>query len=161
MTTNGHGTTGESVARSVARSYTRCAVKRVSVLRAGQRLEHASLRIADRQQSGADCEIGGMQLQLALLDERAYARKRHQVLKRRHHRLLFERGVILVIASKSLAAAERPRGRRNQFHPFADEIAGRQRLHAFRIGADAAAMAVAEHDDVLYPERDDGKLKCR
>jgi len=37
-------------------------VKRVSVLRAGQRLEHASLGIADRQQSGADCEIGGMQL---------------------------------------------------------------------------------------------------
>src|SRR4051812_18242077 len=102
MIPNGLGTTGEacSVGRSVLDPLR---VKRVSVLRAGQRLEHASLRIAERQQSGAYCEIGGMQLQLAALDDRAHARKRHQVLKRRHHRLLFERSVILLIASKSLA----------------------------------------------------------
>ena len=37
-------------------------------------------------------------------------------------------------------------------HPLADEVAGRQRLDLVDEGADAAALRVAEHDDVFYAQ---------
>ena len=52
-----------------------------------------------------------------------------------------------------------PRGGRHQFHPVADEIAGRQRLGVFGECLYAAALRMAQHDDVLDPERHDTELK--
>ena len=37
-------------------------------------------------------------------------------------------------------------------HPLADEVARRQRLDLVDEGADAAALRVAEHDDVFHPQ---------
>jgi hypothetical protein len=61
--------------------------------------------------------------------------------------------------ANSSAGAEALRRRRDLRHPAADEIARRQRLLLVREGADAAAVGVAEHDDVLHPERLDAELE--
>ena len=92
-----------------------------------------------------------MQVQLAALGERPDERECHQVFQAPEHRGLLdpdgEIGHRLVLALPDpLARLDEHR------HPSADEVAGRQRLDIVDEGADAAALRMAEHDDVLYAQ---------
>ena len=73
-------------------------------------------------------------------------------------RYAFERG--LTLGGRHHRAAGHGLGRRpDQAHPFADEIAGRERRGVgVECGADAAAAAMAHHHDVLHLEALDARI---
>ena len=105
-------------------------------------------------------EIGAMQCEVAALDASFHKRKGLQVLQAAEHGGLFDpRGEILhrlVVALLDLFAwLDEHR------HPLADEVAGRQRLDLVDEGADAAALGVAEHHNVFYPQYRDRVFQRR
>ena len=107
-------------------------------------------RLVEHEQPAfGDAEIGAVQLHLAALDGGSHERKRHQVFQAAEHGGLLDPNDEflhrLVVALLDLLA-----GLDEHRHPFADEIARRQRRRLVDEGADAAALRMAEHDDVLY-----------
>ena len=105
-------------------------------------------RIEHEQRALGDAEIGAVQLHLAALDVGAHERKRHQVFKAAEHRGLFDPGGE-ILPGLVLALADLFAGLDEHRHPAADEVAGRQRIDVVDEGADAAALGMAEHHDVL------------
>ena len=116
--------------------------------------------VEHEQRAFGDAEIGAVQMQLAALDRVAHERKRHQVFQAAEHRGLLDPGgeIVhrLVVALLDLLA-----GLDEHRHPFADEVARRQRLDLVDEGADAAALGVAEHHDVLDAAAPDGIFQRR
>ena len=107
--------------------------------------------VEHEQRAFGDAEIGAVQMQFAALDRGSHERKRQQVFQAAEHRgLLDPDGEILhrlaVALLDLLARLDEHR------HPFADEVAGRQRRDIVDEGADAAALGVAEHHDVFYAQ---------
>ncbi len=101
-----------------------------------------------------------MQLHLALLDAAAHERERHQVFEAAEDRGLFDPDCeilhrLVFALLDNLARLDEHR------HPAADEIARRQRIDLVDEGADAAALGVAEHHDMLDAQHVDGIFQRR
>ena len=97
---------------------------------------------------------------LAALDAFAQARKRQQVVEAVRDVRLFEPYQVLGLG-KVAARTELFQRRRHQRHPFADEVAGRERLGVLGESLHATALRVAEHHDVLHLQRRDAELERR
>ena len=107
--------------------------------------------IEHRQRAFGHAEISAVQLQFAAADQHVDAWERHQIMQAALDAGLFEPGQEL--ADRLLRALiDALRGGLEHLHPFADEVARRQRLRLIDKGADAAALRMAEHHDVLHPQ---------
>ena len=137
---------------------------RHSLTRYDARFPHAAkfLRrlIEHEQRALGDAEIGAVQMQLAALDQLSHERKRHQVFQAAEHRGLFDPGDE-ILHRLAVALLDLLAGLDEHRHPFADEIAGRQRVDLVDKGADAAALGVAEHHDVFHPQNLHGIFQRR
>src|SRR5213596_2007039 len=107
--------------------------------------------IEHEQRALGDAEIGAVQMQRAALDQGSHERKCHQVFQAPEHGGLLdpdrEISHRLVIALPDLFAwLDEHR------HPPADEVAGRQRFDIVDKGADAAALRMPKHHNVVYAE---------
>jgi len=102
-------------------------------------LEFLARLVQHEQRSLGDAEIGSVQLHLAAFDGLAHERERHQVLQAAEHRGLFDaldelrHGLVVALLHHFAGLDE-------HLHPFADEVAGRQRLDLVDESADAAAL---------------------
>jgi hypothetical protein len=101
-----------------------------------------------------------VQLDVPPLDQLAQAREGQEIVEGVDDRRLLQPHEVLG-RRRVTARAELLRRRRDQRHPLADEIARRERLPVLGEGAHAAAMGMAEHDDVLDPQRADGEFERR
>ena len=120
---------------------------------AGNRGERFCFRIKYRKQAGGHVEMGGMQVQLPTFDQVAHIGKCHEIVERLDRRGMFQMVEVVGEAGMMVLRPDRSGGRRKQFHPFADEVALRQRLAAIGKGANAAAMCMSEHDDMFDFQR--------
>ncbi len=117
------------------------------------RQEFSALAVVDKQLAIGDAEIGGVKLYFSAPDENVHAGKCHQVVERFNYGSLLQPRQILLTGFVRLVRGDRALRRFDQLHPVANEIAGRERLARFDIGADAAALRMAKHDDVLHTQR--------
>ena len=122
--------------------------EKLPVFVCGYLREFSACRVSHRKLAGGHAKIGAVQSDVAALD---LARRRGNVI--RLSRLSDD---VCLLQQRSdnrpwdgAARADFFRGRRHQFHPVADEIAGRQRLGVFGECLYAAALRMAQHDDVL------------
>jgi hypothetical protein len=95
-----------------------------------------------------------VQVDLAALDTLSHEGKRHEIFEAAEHRGLFDPDGKL-LHRFVIALLDHLAGLDEHLHPLADEIAGRQRLDVVDKGTDAAALGVAEHDDVFHTENAD------
>jgi hypothetical protein len=104
------------------------------------RHEATGLTIERRQLSGRNPEIGAVESNPAALNQLAQSWKGHEIVEGVGNRRLFEarEAVRRVTARTELSCCGR-----NQRHPFADEVAGRERRVTFSKGAHPAAPAMA------------------
>src|SRR4029079_17066928 len=107
--------------------------------------------VEHEQRTLGDAKIGAVQIHLAALDAAAHEWKRHQILEAAEHRGLFDPRdkflPCLMLALADFFARLDKHG-----HPAADEVARRQGIDVVDKGLDAAALRVAEHHDVRYPQ---------
>ena len=114
-------------------------------------LEFLCRPVEHEQRALGDAEIGAVQLQLAALDPVADERERHQVLERAEHRGLLDADDEFLHRLMRALLDDFARLDEHR-HPFADEVARRQRLDLVDEGADAAALGVAEDHDVFHAQ---------
>ena len=126
----------------------------------GDRPELARRRVAHRQAPARDAEIGAVDAKLAALDPFAQPRKRQQVVEAVGDVRLFEPYQIIGLGKVAARTELFHRGR-HQRHPFADEVAGRERLGVLGESLHAAALRVAEHDDVLHLQAPRRRTRAR
>src|SRR5262249_36965438 len=91
------------------------------------RHECAACGIAHRQTPSRDAEVRAMKRRAAALDHLLQPGKGHEVIETVADRSLLE--PLDIVSERRIAARSKPlRGRLDQGHPPADEIAGRYRL---------------------------------
>jgi len=124
------------------------------------RLERSGRRIADQEATGGDAEECPVPFELSGFDKRTHPGESHHVLQAEFDRGVFQLAQIFLVIMVFLRTEAFGRGR-DLRHPAADIVAGRERLLLVGEGTDAAAMRVAQDDDMLDVKRLHAELQRR